>query len=504
VELQARHKDLQAQGIGLATISYDSPEIIQAFVKQHGITFLMLSDKGSATIKRYGLLNTVVAELTGPNRDDPAVKAEVERYISVAAPNPAWSGIAFPGTFMLNRQGRVTARFFEDFYIERNTVSSLLKKLGVSGETVAGTNISTEHLELTTYPSDAEIAPGNRFSLVFEITPKRGMHLYAPGAGGYRVISLKLAEQPYVRLLPLTYPRSEIYHFKPLNERVPVYQKPFTLSQEAILEGHPRVFGPLRGQDALTINGTLDYQACDDKLCYNPASLPLSWTVKLRPLVTQRPGAAQAPATRSSSAKPIEYSAEARFQLDVRVPDAALNAYLPPGFAINIATQGAAKDANLRVVFIDRMTINAPDGKPAGATVSNRLVYLVAPVREPGGANAQHVIGGLTEDPADAPGPFGNYIRATTHTMKRSTSSGSGSVIESQDWVFRADSGEHLEMQITFERGVGNKGNPNEVRFYSANNSTAIGIASPVVVNVMEQLLQHDRAVGDRLPHCGR
>ena len=38
------------------------------------------------------------------------------------------------------------------------------------------------------------------------------------------------------------------------------------------------------------------------------------------------------------------------------------------------------------------------------------------------GANAQLVIGGLTEDPADAPGPFGVYLRATTHTMQRSTS----------------------------------------------------------------------------------
>ena len=43
---------------------------------------------------------------------------------------------------------------------------------------------------------------------------------------------------------------------------------------------------------------------------------------------------------------------------------------------LNISTQGAAKDANLRVVFIDRVTINGPDGKPAGKTGSNRLVYL--------------------------------------------------------------------------------------------------------------------------------
>src|SRR3989475_12752491 len=131
----------------------------------------------------------------------------------------------------------------------------------------------------------------------------------------------------------------------------------------------------------------------------------------------------------------VEYSSEARFQLDLRVPDAVLNSFLPPGWMPNIATQGAAKDANLRAVFIDRVTINAPDGKPIGKG-SNRLVYLVAPVKDPTGANVQLVIGGLTEDPADAPGPFGVYRAATPHTMQRLTSSsGKGPIMDSQDWV---------------------------------------------------------------------
>jgi len=165
----------------------------------------------------------------------------------------------------------------------------------------------------------------------------------------------------------------------------------------------------------------------------------------------------------------VEYSAETRFQLDLHVPDAALMALLPGGWTPNMATQGAAKDANLRAVFIDRLTVNGPDGKPVGRG-SNRLVYLVAPVKDPGGANVQLVIGGLTEDPADAPGPFGVYLLATTHTVQRSTSNSSGPILDSQDWVLGAATGEHLEMHIKYQRGVANKGNPAEVRFYSAKN----------------------------------
>ena len=171
----------------------------------------------------------------------------------------------------------------------------------------------------------------------------------------------------------------------------------------------------------------------------------------------------------ASAETPVEFSSEARFQLDLHVPDAVIKALLPPGWTTNVAAQGPAKDANLRAVFIDRVTINGPDGKPVGRG-SNRLVYLVAPVKDAAGANAQLVIGGLTEDPADAPGPFGVYLLATTHTMQRSTSSGAGPMLDSQDWVFSAATGEHLELHIKYERGVANRANPADTKFYSAKS----------------------------------
>src|SRR3979490_3363530 len=63
----------------------------------------------------------------------------------------------------------------------------------------------------------------------------------------------------------------------------------------------------------------------------------------------------------------VEQSAEARMQLDFHVPDAALKAMLPAGAEPAIATAGAAKDANLRMIFIDRISVTAPDGAPAGS-----------------------------------------------------------------------------------------------------------------------------------------
>lgn len=172
----------------------------------------------------------------------------------------------------------------------------------------------------------------------------------------------------------------------------------------------------------------------------------------------------------------VEHSAEARFQLDLHVPDAALATFIPQGFTLNVSPQGPAKDANIRVIFIDRMTINTPDGKPQGKG-SNRLVYLTVPVKDAAGNNAQLVIGGITEDPSDAPGPFGVYLAAKSHKMQRSTVSGSGPIMETQDWAFTAASGEHLEMRIRYEKGVANKSNPTDTRFYSAKTPTFFQIS---------------------------
>jgi hypothetical protein len=260
------------------------------FAQEQGITYTMLADVGSATIREYGILNTVAEEALGPDADDPDVLADFELLVSVTSPNERFVGIAHPGTFMLDPDGMVESRFFEDSYQERNTASNIMLKLDAGGSSVEGTEISTNYLEILTYPSDAVVAPGERFSLALEIVPLPTMHLYAPGAEllNYRVINLSIDPQPFVRILPLEYPESEIYYFEPLDERVPVYQRPFSLLQEVLPLSSRDAQDAFREMDELTLTGSLDYQACDDKVCYNPVSVPLSWTVAIRPVLSRQ------------------------------------------------------------------------------------------------------------------------------------------------------------------------------------------------------------------------
>ena len=41
---------------------------------------------------------------------------------------------------------------------------------------------------------------------------------------------------------------------------------------------------------SVTITGAFEYQACDDKVCFNPARVPLSFAVSIKELDRRPPG----------------------------------------------------------------------------------------------------------------------------------------------------------------------------------------------------------------------
>jgi hypothetical protein len=89
-------------------------------------------------------------------------------------------GIPFPGTFMLNVDGVVTSRFFEPAYQERSTINSIMAHLGRDLE-VPATIVESPQLTVTSFATDRVVAPGTHFSIVLDVRPGRGMHVYAPG-----------------------------------------------------------------------------------------------------------------------------------------------------------------------------------------------------------------------------------------------------------------------------------------------------------------------------------
>ena len=156
----------------------------------------------------------------------------------------------------------------------------------VDGSDRHATQLTTDHLEALVYATDGTVAPGNRFSLVVDVTPKADMHVYAPGDHTYQVISLRVDTPDFLQTHEVSYPESQIFDFEPLDERVEVYEQPFQLVQEVTIPMSREIAALAAQPDAaLMIEGALEYQACDDAICYTPVELPVSWTLEWRPLV---------------------------------------------------------------------------------------------------------------------------------------------------------------------------------------------------------------------------
>lgn len=154
----------------------------------------------------------------------------------------------------------------------------------------------------------------------------------------------------------------------------------------------------------------------------------------------------------------VETSSEVRMQLDFAVNPAALATFLPAGFEPNVATQGPAARANIRVIFIDRLAVTGPDNRALGSGL-NSMVYLAVPGRDVAAQqNVQIIIGGIVSDAAEAPGPFGNYLAASDFLVTRTQSASPAGVTGEESWSFAAASGEHLAFSVDYTRAAVNRG----------------------------------------------
>jgi hypothetical protein len=140
----------------------------------------------------------------------------------------------------------------------------------------------TNHLTAEASVSATSVAPGDRVTVLVDVTPRPSMHVYAPGKHDYQVVGLSIDRQAWLDVAATRYPPSESYHFQPLNETVPVYSKPFRLTREVTILSTPDGVKALKAAGAPTLKGQLTYQACDDKLCYAPAKVRLEFKITVK------------------------------------------------------------------------------------------------------------------------------------------------------------------------------------------------------------------------------
>jgi cytochrome c biogenesis DsbD-like protein len=143
--------------------------------------------------------------------------------------------------------------------------------------------LATRYLKVKLAPVDKTAAPGELVTLSLDVTPGQKMHVYAPGQEGYIAIAIELEPSKDYKAVPARFPASQPHFFAPTNETVKVYNKPFQIAQDVTIAATAALRKRAAAKEALTIAGTLKYQACDDLVCYRPDSLPVSWKLELTP-----------------------------------------------------------------------------------------------------------------------------------------------------------------------------------------------------------------------------
>jgi len=263
IQLQAAKQRFEKQGLKLAGISYDSAGILKFFSTRRKIEFPLLSDPDSQIIREYEVLN---GEAEGQNK-----------------------GMARPGYFFIDKEGVIREKFFEAKYRERLTGNALLAKLFPElGEEVSDT-VEAPHLQLKVEQSDRVAVPGNLVTLTAEVTLPPDVHVYAPGTKGYKAIKMMVDSVPEFEVRRSSYPASKVLYLPAIKEQVPVFEGTFRIRQEIKANSMADFSGALGADgEAVTVKGLIEYQACDSKICFLPASVPLEWHLQIVPLDRQR------------------------------------------------------------------------------------------------------------------------------------------------------------------------------------------------------------------------
>jgi len=263
VELESRQEAFRKRGLAVAALSYDPPAVLKDFAARRGITYPLLSDSRSAAIRRFGLLNP----------DYP------EGHVA--------HGVPYPGVLIVDQRGIVCEKYFEEKYTNRRTAASILALLG--GEGTSGHITKAPHLAVRTAPESVEAFAGSRVTLVAEVELAKGLHAYAPGAGSYRPLRLRLEADPHFSVHEPALPAPRRFEFKPLHETMPVFEGRIRVLQDLTLVGEKELADVLATPEKmLPVRATLEYQVCSETTCFPPASMAVGWTLRLRPLDRER------------------------------------------------------------------------------------------------------------------------------------------------------------------------------------------------------------------------
>lgn len=253
VELQKALPKFEASGVKLYAVSYDTVDELAAFSRAHDITYPLLSDRGSVVIKRYGILNTFVT------------KDQVPFY-----------GIPFPGTYVVDQTGMVSAKFFRRNVAQRDNAETMID--GALGDILLGDDEPSAEggddeirISATYHGGDGTIKAGVMRHLVVRFELPEGLHIYGePVPAGMIATSVTVDGPDGVHAeAPLTPPTKPL-RLPGVDAELHVWEGVVDISIPLWADDRVQSLVGDPGIREVELAVAVEYQACDDRACRIP------------------------------------------------------------------------------------------------------------------------------------------------------------------------------------------------------------------------------------------
>lgn len=253
VELQRNISTNESDEVSIVAVSYDPIETLAEFADTHDITFPMLSDVGSATIERLGLLNT-------------QIESEVAYWgFELGAKH---SGLPYPGIFVLDEDGVIVEKVFERSHRIRPGGRMLLERLGVEGHN--SDRIVTANgpgLAVAAWVDEPEYFPNQLNRLTLRLAVDDDFHVYVPpNPDGFTNLSVSITGPDGLFVDEYELPSGHPFSVEGFSEEFMVTEGEFEVTVP---------FYILEDRSPVRIDVAIEYQACSDTTCLTPATVTL-------------------------------------------------------------------------------------------------------------------------------------------------------------------------------------------------------------------------------------
>lgn len=246
-------------------------DVLARFAAEHGITYDLLSDVESMTIEGLGLLNEHLAEQ--------------QAYYGFEV-GDRHRGLPYPGTLVLDSDGIVTRRLFDQTYRERPSPGVLLREASDrSPKPERSTSLETPVVKVSAWFDAPNFWPMQRVELTVRLDIAGDWHVYvAPVPQGFTALNLTLGPTESLTQAPAQVPRGRPFTVEGLDERFDVVEGAVDITVPVLLHGagfladgsnrpDPAELGPLE------VAVEISFQACSPTECLPPETHVLHMSI---------------------------------------------------------------------------------------------------------------------------------------------------------------------------------------------------------------------------------